>query len=926
MLARLRFPLLISCLLAVVFLISAAMQRAGADTSGLEVGVNCSKNVNSDPANCAQIGAKLARVEFDISNSATSLDALVSAFASRGIRVQLLAGFYARVPSTSESQNLRSWALRFGPGGSFWQGRSDGNLAVQNIEFGNETSYAYQYGDNWDSPSYGARAGAYAQRARDAATALQGTGVGLLVQADDANTGSAVWVNQMFAAVPDLDDRVAGWIVHPYGPDGFARLDRLTSQLAGVGASSSVGYFITEWGLASDNGRTLSDNYGYPRDLTYSQAATTMNDAFAQWQSRVGSRLKQVIIYQNADLQSSGASSDREGYFGITKRDGSDKGAYTTAVRAKLGASSTPIAAANTPPVAQASAAPSSGVAPLNVAYSSNGSSDPDGRITQYAWDLDGDGAFDDSAAQYPSTTYSTATTVAARLKVTDDDGASCRFAAGDGDGQRCDASLRHHRSRAGQAGDGVEQRGLRVGGPRERQRRQRRHPLELVVRRQPVVAGGPRNREGRQRRRDCLLRVGVAVRLHDLDIDRRLQLGRGRERHAQRKRRKDEVSDVRRADGTLRARHGRRARDDVRDLDHRGEGLRHERLDDDVSASDDDHPASDDDHPASDDDHPASDDNHAAAVGDGGARQGQACECLELGEGRLVRPGDGERRQLLDAVELGLPRQRVVAGRPRSRARRLERHAHVQPVGLAEDVHHRHVTGRQELEDRCERVAVVRRDENQLVRGCGGSLPPRHGRHARHDERHVDRGRQGVRHLVGAAPSPTPTAPPAAPTPVASAPTPPPPVAPAPTPVAPPPPTTAVDRRAGEGEAGECLVVRERSVVRAVRRERRGHEHAMELALPRQRVVAGRPRSAARELTSVQVTFNKWAWPTKYTVSVSLDGSNWTTVATETPGTWGTTTSSFGKTSAQYVRITGVTRATVNGISIEDAKVFGTE
>jgi PKD repeat protein len=78
----------------------------------------------------------------------------------------------------------------------------------------------------------------------------------------------------------------------------------------------------------------------------------------------------------------------------------------------------------NQPPNAVATASPTSGTVPLAVTFNGAGSSDPDGTITAYAWDLDGDGAFDDSTAQSPSHTYSTAATYTVRLQVTDDDGA----------------------------------------------------------------------------------------------------------------------------------------------------------------------------------------------------------------------------------------------------------------------------------------------------------------------------------------------------------------------------------------------------------------------------------------------------------------------------------------------------------------------
>jgi PKD repeat protein len=75
------------------------------------------------------------------------------------------------------------------------------------------------------------------------------------------------------------------------------------------------------------------------------------------------------------------------------------------------------------PPHAVAEAVPTSGKAPLHVQFDGTGSSDPNGGPLIYAWDLDGDGAFDDSAAPNPSWTYQVPDTVDVRLQVTDADG-----------------------------------------------------------------------------------------------------------------------------------------------------------------------------------------------------------------------------------------------------------------------------------------------------------------------------------------------------------------------------------------------------------------------------------------------------------------------------------------------------------------------
>jgi glucose/arabinose dehydrogenase len=79
----------------------------------------------------------------------------------------------------------------------------------------------------------------------------------------------------------------------------------------------------------------------------------------------------------------------------------------------------------NQAPTAVASASATSGIAPLEVDFDGTGSSDPDeGNSLDYAWDLDGDGQFDDSTDPQPSFTYD-AGTYQVRLRVTDSDDAS---------------------------------------------------------------------------------------------------------------------------------------------------------------------------------------------------------------------------------------------------------------------------------------------------------------------------------------------------------------------------------------------------------------------------------------------------------------------------------------------------------------------
>jgi glucose/arabinose dehydrogenase len=79
----------------------------------------------------------------------------------------------------------------------------------------------------------------------------------------------------------------------------------------------------------------------------------------------------------------------------------------------------------NSPPVAHASASPTSGPAPLTVNFDGTGSTDPDGDRLTYAWDLDGDGQYDDSTQAQPSHTFASPGTYDVGLKVMDSEGAS---------------------------------------------------------------------------------------------------------------------------------------------------------------------------------------------------------------------------------------------------------------------------------------------------------------------------------------------------------------------------------------------------------------------------------------------------------------------------------------------------------------------
>ncbi|MCE7011908.1 PQQ-dependent sugar dehydrogenase [Kibdelosporangium philippinense] len=79
----------------------------------------------------------------------------------------------------------------------------------------------------------------------------------------------------------------------------------------------------------------------------------------------------------------------------------------------------------NQPPVASITANPTQGHLPLTVSFSAAASNDPEGSTLSYAWDLDGDGNFNDGTGATISRTYTTAKVYNAAVRVSDPGGLS---------------------------------------------------------------------------------------------------------------------------------------------------------------------------------------------------------------------------------------------------------------------------------------------------------------------------------------------------------------------------------------------------------------------------------------------------------------------------------------------------------------------
>jgi hypothetical protein len=321
---------------------------APSTSANFHVGVVSGAALNWELPFVKALGATSARMEFDIDTPAADLAPYIDAYAKAGVQPLLLAGFQGRTPTVAEGRNLATWAAAYGPGGTFWTGKNyKSSTAVTRIEFGNESNQSWQYPQlqndpNWANTSfYASVAQGYAtafKAADQAITSVNGD-VGLLAIGDTPGNWAS-WMNNIYAAVPEFSSYVAGWVMHPYGPAARWQpaMDNALAQVASHGAPSTIPIYITEYGIASDNGRCLDDNYGWDKCMTYDQAGTALSSTVAAMRARYGSRLAAMYLYQAHDQKSAGSSSSRESYFGGLTLDSTAKGSYTATMKTLLSA------------------------------------------------------------------------------------------------------------------------------------------------------------------------------------------------------------------------------------------------------------------------------------------------------------------------------------------------------------------------------------------------------------------------------------------------------------------------------------------------------------------------------------------------------------------------------------------------------------
>ena len=160
-----------------------------------------------------------------------------------------------------------------------------------------------------------------------------------------------------------------------------------------------------KWNTATDN--IAIDHYNIYRDGTLLTTTTTTN------YQDTGLTNGQTYCYQISATDTSGNEGEKS----------DQKCATPTKTTPSPGPSPGP-SSTNTPPTADIGG-PYQGVPNEEITLDASSSTDPDGTITSYEWDLNNDGQYDDATGVTTTYTWNTPGEYTIKLKVTDNDGAT---------------------------------------------------------------------------------------------------------------------------------------------------------------------------------------------------------------------------------------------------------------------------------------------------------------------------------------------------------------------------------------------------------------------------------------------------------------------------------------------------------------------
>ena len=224
----------------------------------------------------------------------------------------------------------------------------------------------------------------------------------------DSDTGTTATTSFEFTSAGDFDPAV-----RVTDNDGATDTASLSDTVVG-------GITVNDPPVADIQGSPLSG--GLPLTVNFDASASTDSDGTiakyewdfdgdGNWDSDTGTTATTTFEYTTA------------GTFDAAVRVTDDDGATDIAMLSENGGGGS--IEVLVPPVADITATPDTGAAPLLVSFDATGSTDPDGTVDLYEWDLDGNGSFETNTGSTGTvdSTYNNVGVVNAAVRVTDNDG-----------------------------------------------------------------------------------------------------------------------------------------------------------------------------------------------------------------------------------------------------------------------------------------------------------------------------------------------------------------------------------------------------------------------------------------------------------------------------------------------------------------------
>lgn len=355
--ARWAAVLTISLSVSSLFLLVAPRASASAgDRVGFAAGWLFGSNqsdVQAQMRRVSSIGARWLRIDFNWQSVEATQgmfdwsrpDAVMAAAAAEGVNVLPIIGYGTSWAGSPPVDHLDAYANyagkvaeRYGPGGPFWQGKSQ-TLPITAVEVYNEPHGFWFWPDQATAPTV------YASMVRKTSAAVKARSpqVQILADAQEGKGGGlGPWIAAVLDADPGLPTVVEGWAIHPYpwlrngdptNGDCIPQVDRVWNLLLGRNAAKPL--WITEIGWSTQASEGPSDYVSESQQASYVSSFVSSMLARAQ--------VRAIFVYGYGP---DGTSPDRESHYGTHHNDWTPKPVW--GALANLLATSSPASSTST--------------------------------------------------------------------------------------------------------------------------------------------------------------------------------------------------------------------------------------------------------------------------------------------------------------------------------------------------------------------------------------------------------------------------------------------------------------------------------------------------------------------------------------------------------------------------------------------------